>query len=79
MKAPSRVWALTASVLLTGTLAACGSDANTNSEQPAADAAIRIRTRVGTRLRGQLAGSRDEHGDDRLVRPGHDPRRRGRG
>ena len=31
MKAPSRVWALTASLVLTGTLAACSSDTNTNS------------------------------------------------
>lgn len=31
MKAPSRVWALTASALLVGTLAACSSDTTTNN------------------------------------------------
>jgi predicted lipoprotein with Yx(FWY)xxD motif len=31
MKAPSRVWALTASLVLTGTLAACSSDATTDN------------------------------------------------
>ena len=35
MKAPSRVWALTASVLLTGTLAACSSDTTTGSTSQA--------------------------------------------
>ena len=34
MKAPSRVWALTASVLLTGTLAACSSDTTTSPATP---------------------------------------------
>lgn len=34
MKAPSRVWALTASALLTGTLAACSSDTTTSPAAP---------------------------------------------
>jgi len=34
MKAPSRAWALTASVLLVGTLAACSSDTTTTGTSP---------------------------------------------